>query len=308
MSEQELEAFFAGEMPTEDERAQLSRRRFLTGAVAGGAAGLGLAAGTGIAVWKVGDAELVAAKDKAEAALLASQGAAAAELARLQGLVDLYEGLEKIGLDAILETGMMALSVPLAALEAGAEGLKEGLDWAEGALVSLAEALPTARESMLWLEGQVSGLADGVEKLEMALTQAVEKVGDTRVGEVLGDFAAMILDNLPFGLGDKIRGVLEGLVGLITGLDGFIAGINSRLLDPLRAKWFSAEDGEGVQASLVNPLVEHILDPLEEHLGNLAMLLDTWQQKLMAPTRTALEERATVRENIAKYKQEHGFE
>jgi hypothetical protein len=295
--EGKLDDLFSQEQSFVDEQDMLNRRQFLRGGLVGGAAGLAVAAGTGAAVWKVTDAEMQATLANADA-----------EIARLQGLVTLYEDLEKAGLDAILQTGMAAVALPLQALEVGAKTLKDGLDRVEEAVLSLEEALPTARESILWLEGQVSALADGVESLEMALSQAVEKVGDTRVGEVLRDFVAMILDNLPFGLGDKIRGVLEGLVGLITGLDDLIAGINTRLLDPMRGKWFSAEEGKGVQASLVDPLVEHILDPLEEHLGDLATLLDTWQQKLMAPTRAALEQRAKVRENIAKYKQEHGFE
>jgi len=306
MSE-ELEAFFAEETPVEDEQGQLSRRKFLTGAVAGGAAGLALAAGTGVAVWKVSDAELLAAKGKAEAELLSSQEAAAAELARMQGLVDLYEGLEKIGLDAILETGMVALSLPLAAVEAGAKVLKEGLDWAEGALVSLGEALPTAQESILWLERQVAAVADGLEKLEASVGQALDRATDNAVGQALEDLSNKILDNLPFGLGDKIRGVLDGLVGLVTSVDDLVAGINSHLLEPLRENWFSAEEGQSLGSKLVDPLVAHVLDPLEAHLGDLSMLADTWQDKMMAPTQKALAERARVREEIARYKAEHGF-
>jgi chorismate mutase len=60
-------------------------------------------------------------------------------------------------------------------------------------------------------------------------------------------------------------------------------------------------------AALVNPLIEHILDPLEAHLEDLATLADTWQRKLVAPTQEALEERAQVREEIARYKTTHGL-
>jgi hypothetical protein len=295
--EQKLEEFFSQGPAPVDEQQQLSRRQFLRGGLAGGAAGLAVAAGTGVAVWQISDAELQATLDNADA-----------EIARLQGLVDLYEGLEKVGLDAVLQTGMAAVALPLAAVELGAKTLKSGLDLIEKVLLSLEEALPTAQESILWLEEQVAALAGGVEKLEAALGQVVEKVGDTLVVEALRDFVTMILDNLPFGLGDRIRGVLDGLVGLVTGVDELIAGINTHLLEPLRETWFSADGGQGIQASLLDPLVEHILDPLEEHLGTLATLADTWQQELMAPTQQALGQRAKVRENIAKYKQEHNLE
>lgn len=146
-----LEEFFE-EAPAADEQEFVSRRKFLTGAMAGGAVGLAAAAGTGAVVWKVTDAQLLAEKEAAEAELVATQDRASAELARLQGLITLYEGLEKVGLDAILETGMAALALPLEAVAAGAKALASGLDWAEQAIVSLAEAVPTAQESLLWLE------------------------------------------------------------------------------------------------------------------------------------------------------------
>jgi hypothetical protein len=307
MTEQTLEEFLTEEPQPVGELEAFSRRKFLTGAVAGGAAGLAVAAGTGVAVWKVTDAELLAAKEAAEADLAASQEEAAAELARMQGLVDLYEGLEKIGLDAILETGMMAVALPLKAVEAGAKALKSGLDWAEGALVDLGEALPTARESILWLEDQVSAVADGIETLETSVGKALDKATDNPVAKALEDFTNLILDNLPFGLGDKFRDVLQGVVKLVTSVDDLVEGINTRLLEPLRENWFADEEGKGLGATLVDPLVEHVLDPVEAHLANLAVLADNWQNDLMAPTEKALAERATVREEITKYKAELGF-
>jgi hypothetical protein len=78
-------------------------------------------------------------------------------------------------------------------------------------------------------------------------------------------------------------------------------------LEPLRADWFSAEDGEGLGAALIDPLIEHVLDPLESHLGELAVLADTWQQEMAAPAEKAIAERAEIKDLIARYKEEHGF-
>jgi hypothetical protein len=308
MTEQPLEEFFSEAPHASDEQEALSRRRFLTGAMAGGAAGLAAAAGTGVAVWKVSDAALLAAREVAEAELQAVVDATTARIARLQGLLDLYEGLEKIGLDAILQTGMVAVALPLEGVELGARALRSGLDLIEKALLSVDEAIPTAQESILWLEDRVSALADGIEKLETALGEALDKATDNPVAETLKDFARMILDNLPFGLGDKIRGVLDGLVKVVTSVDDLIEGVNTRLLEPLREKWFSTEEGQGMGTMLVDPLVEHVLDPLEAHLDNLAAFVDAWQEKLMAPTQQALGERARMREAIARYRSEHGLE
>jgi hypothetical protein len=151
MGDQQTLEQFLQEAAPRDEQQLLNRRQFMRGAMAGGAAGLAVAAGTGVAVRKISDAELLAARRAAELELQAARETAAAEVARLQGLLDLYEGLDKIGLDAILQAGIVALASPLAVVAKGAELLKAGLGWAEGAVQSLREALPTARESFLWL-------------------------------------------------------------------------------------------------------------------------------------------------------------
>jgi len=274
----------------------LSRRQFLTGAVAGGAAGLAVAAGTGVAVWQIGESERQVVATEAED-----------EIARLQGLVDRYEDLEKVGLDSILMTGMQALALPLAVVETGAQALVTGLEWTEKALLSLQEALPSAEESLIWLENQVSTVAGSIEKTEVAIGNALEKATDNPVAEALSDFASLVLDNLPFGLGDKIRGVLDELVNLLTSVDDLVKGINSQILEPLRQQWFASEEGQGMGATFMNPLVEHILDPLEAHLEDLVVLADTWQQELAAPAQDALAQRETIRQDILEYKKDNGF-
>jgi hypothetical protein len=312
-----LEEFFE-EAPPADEQARVSRRKFLTGAVAGGAAGLAVAAGTSVAVWKVSNGELLSAKETADAELTAAKESAdlelqavvenaAEEVAKLLGLLDLYEELDRIGLDGILAKGLAAVALPLGAVEAGAKALKSGLDWAENALQSLADAVPTAQESLLWLESQVSAVADAIEKLEKGMAQALNRATDNAVGEAVKEFTTKILDIMPFGLGDRFRGALAGLVALVTSVDDLVEGINTKLLEPLRQDWFSGDEGEGMSGTLLDPLVEKILDPLEEHLDNLATLADTWQTELSAPTQEAMAERARLRAEIARYKDDYGL-
>lgn len=313
VEERSLEEFF-GDDTSVDRQELLSRRRFLTGAVAGGAAGLAVATGTGIAIRKVSEAELLAAKQAAETELRNVRGAADAELeaanvelARLIGLLDLYEQLEKVGLDAILATGMAAVALPLKAVETGAKALKSGLDWAEDALLSVSEALPTAQESLLWLEAQVSAVAGAIERFEEGVSNALDRVTDNAVGEAVKGFVAKLLDSLPFGLGERFRDALDGLVDLVTSVDELVEGINVHLLEPMREGWFSEQEGKGLRGLLVDPLVEHVLDPAESHLVNLAVLADNWQNKLADPTQEALAERAKIREEIARYRKDHGL-
>jgi len=325
---QDLEEFFQESTPAEESAPSrepathtdvkaLSRRKFLTGVVAGGAGGLVVAAGTGAALWQAREADLIAAKEAAEAECQAIRQAADAErqaakeaadteLARLLGLLDLQEKLDKIDLEGVLKTGISALALPLAAVVRGAEVLKRGLEWAEQAVLSLREALPSARESLVWLETQVSAVAEAIEKLETTIGQALGKASNNAVVGALRDFAGMILDNLPFGLGDKIRGVLDSLIGLVTSVDEMVTGINTHFLEPVRDQWF-ADEGKGIGASLADPLVEHVLDPLESHLASLSTLADAWQKRLVGPTEQAVAERAKVREEIARYKEQHGM-
>jgi hypothetical protein len=252
------------------------------------------AAGTGIVVGKI-------AEDKLDSLLAEADD----EIARLKGLLGLYEALDTTGLDDILQAGLAAVGLSLDGLELGAKALRHGLDLIEEALRSLAEALPTAEESILWLEDRVSGLASAVGRLEVALGQALEKAAGSPIASALGDFANRLLDALPLGLGDKVRGVLESLINLVTELDDLILGINAHVLEPLREKWFSTEEGKGVEATLIVPLREHVLDPLEAHMGGLAKTADAWQQRLAAPSQRALAERAEIREEITRYKEKH---
>jgi hypothetical protein len=273
----------------------LSRRKFLTGALAGGAAGLAVAAGTGAVVWKVVDTQADMAKATADD-----------EIARLAGLVQLYEKLERVGLDAIIQTGMAAVGLLFGGLELGANGLKAGLEVVEAGLLSIEKAFPAVQTGIVWVEKGVSALADGIDALQATLGRAVDKASP--ITEALGDFVTFVLDKLPFGIGDRVQSVLDSLSDLVSGIPELVEGINTHLLEPLRQDWFSTEEGKGLDDALLKPLAERVFDPLEAHLGDLAGLIDAWQQKLVAPSQQALEERAAIREQIAQYKKEHGLE
>jgi hypothetical protein len=280
--------------PDDVETIDPGRRRFLTGALAGGAAGVLAAAGTGIVVWRIGDTELVAAQQAAEE-----------ELERLRGLLKLYEKLERVGLDAILETGLLALTAPLAGLERGAVGLRKGLDALESALLQVETTFPAIQQGIEWVEARVSALAELLQRVEDAIGQALDKASP--ITDALGDFVSFVLDRLPFGAGQKVRDALDHISDVVGSVPELVEGINTHLLEPLRQEWFSTEEGEGIGGRLIEPLVASVLDPLEEHLDKLAALLNTWEETLSAPARTAIEERQVLREQIARYREQHNL-
>jgi hypothetical protein len=264
----------------------MTRRRFLQGALVGGAAGLAVGAGGGLVAWETGTA-------------------AKLEALKLEGLLALYESLEKIGLDAIASTGVAAVGLLLEGVETGSLTIKAGLDMVEGLLLDFEAAFPTIRAGIKWTEEMVTAFADKLQALEDAIEGVLEKAQP--VTEALGSFFNFVLDSLPFGYGDKIRVTLDRIDDIVTSIPEAVEGINAKLLEPLRRDWFSEEEGKGLKAGLIDPIVTGLLDPLEAFLGRLAELADSWEEKLAGPVQKAISERDAIREQIARYKAEEGL-
>jgi hypothetical protein len=274
---------------------EMTRRRFLQGALVGGVAGLAIGAGGSLVAWETGTA----------VGRTAAGLEAATEALKLKGLLALYENLERIGLDAIVSTGVAALGLLLEGVEAGSLAIKAGLDTVEGLLLDFEEAFPTIRAGIEWTEGVVSAFADKLQALEDAIEGVLEKAQP--ITEALGSFFNFVLDLLPFGYGDRVRVTLDRIDDIVTSIPEAVEGINTKLLEPLRRDWFSKEEGRGLKAGLINPIVTGLLDPLEAFLGKLAELMDSWEEKLVGPVQKAISERDAIREQIARYKTEEGL-
>jgi hypothetical protein len=273
----------------------MTRRRFLQGALAGGATGLTVAAGGSLVGWKTGTA----------AGRTAAELEAAIETLKLKGLLALYESLEMIELDAIASTAISAVGLLLSGVESGSLALKGGLDAVEETLLDFEGVFPTIRAGIVWTEGVVSALADRLQALEDTIEAVMEKAQPFT--ESLSSFFDSVLDLLPFGYGDRIRAILDRLGDLVTNIPETVEGVNTNLLEPLRRDWFSEEEGKGLKASLVDPIVTKLLDPLEAFLGRLAELVDGWEEKLVKPVGEAISERDAIRTEISQYKAKEGW-
>jgi hypothetical protein len=273
----------------------MTRRRFLQGALVGGVAGLAVGAGGSLVAWETGTA----------AGRTAAKLEAATEALKLKGLLALYENLEKIGLDAIVSTGVAAVGSLLEGVETGSLAIKTGLDTVERLLLDFEAAFPTIRAGIEWTEGVVSAFAEKLQALEDAIERVLEKAQP--ITEALGSFFNFVLDLLPFGYGDRVRVTLDRIDDIVTSIPEAVEGINAKLLEPLRRDWFSEEEGKGLKAGLIDPIVTGLLDPLEAFLGKLAELVGSWEEKLADPIQKAVSERDAIREQIARYEAEEGL-
>jgi hypothetical protein len=274
---------------------EMTRRRFLRGALVGGVAGLAVGAGGSLVAWQTGTA----------AGRTAAELEAAAEAFKLKELLALYENLEKIGLDAIVSTGVAAVGLLLKGVETGSLAIKAGLDTVEGLLLDFEGAFPIVRAGIEWTEGVVSAFADKLQALEDAIEGVLEKAQP--ITDALGGFFNFMLDLLPFGYGDRVRVTLDRIDDIVTSIPEAVESINTKLLEPLRRDWFSEEEGKGLKAGLIDPIVTGLLDPLEAFLGKLAELVGSWEEKLAGPAQKSIGERDAIREQIARYKAEEGL-
>jgi|GEM_PF-816129 hypothetical protein len=269
----------------------ISRRDFLLGAVAGGL----VVTPTNLltAFWATSRGE----KGGAARARQAVQP----ELTKLRNLVKLYETLEQIGIDEVISTGIAILEVPLKAVREGSKALQAGLGLADAALTALEGALPALGAGLALAEGLVSVTQARLKIVQQAAGEVGGKLSP--LADAIGSFFSAILSRIPFGVGERIQDGISKITELITSLPSVLDGINNQLLLPLKNDWLSAEEGKGLRGRLTTPLRQKLLEPLKLHLGDLAALSDSLEQRLFGPAKAAIEERKKIRQQITDYRQ-----
>lgn len=273
---------------------RITRRQFLVGTAAGGAAVVSTNIATGLVAGALGAR---AGEAKAE---LESQ----VELIKLRGLLALYETLERVGIDALLSTGIAVLSVSLDGLELGILGLRGGVSLVDAAVTAIEKAFPTMRLGLRLAERLVAGIENRVTQLQDLMAEVQEVVSP--LSDALGSFFSSLVERIP-GIGPQIVDTLDRISELVGSLPQAIGQIRTGLLEPLREDWFSDEEEEGLKGRLLNPIQEDLLEPLEEFLGDLAAAIDEWQQELIEPVEQAMSERQLIRQQIAEYKEREGI-
>ncbi len=283
----------------EDERQTLfaggvNRRQFLVGAAAGGAVLVSTNLATGLVAGSLGS----------KAGHAVAQLESEAELLKLRGLLALYENLEQVGIDALLSTGVAALSLSLEGLQAGITVLEKGVSLVDAGVSAFERSFSSIRGGLVLVEGLFASVETRVEQLQETMSEVQEFVAP--VSDAVGSLLSSLVERVP-GVGPATLDALDRISELTGALPDAIGEVRSRLVEPLREDWFTDDEESGLKGELLNPLQEELLEPLETFLGDLADAIDQWQGDLVDPVEEALTEREAIKRQIADYKTREGI-
>ncbi len=268
----------------------LTRRQLLVGAAAGGAALVSTNLATGLVAGSLGTrAGQAVARLESEA-----------ELIKLRGLLALYENLEQVGIDALISTGIAALSISLGGLTTAITALKNGVSLVDAGVTAFESSFPTIRRGLKAVESLFTSLENRVAQLQDLMGEVQEIVSP--LSDAVGSFFSSLVQRIP-GVGPAIVDALDRISELVGSLPALIGEVRSRLLGPLGEDWFTDHEESGLKGRLLNPLQASLLEPLETFLGDLSDAIDNWQAQLIEPMERALTERHAIRRQIADYRE-----
>jgi hypothetical protein len=226
------------------------------------------------------------------------------QLTKHQELAGLYDQLEGIDLDTVVTTGLAAMTTGLGAVSGLAPLLHDGLALARNLLVGFEQALPDFQEAMTWLGDQILNLRLNLYSIEVAAQQTINQAING-LTEVFGEFANFVLDHLPFNIGAKVRETLATIQHLLNGLTDMADGADEKVLGRI-----SQRVGDGPQSwkrTLVKPLRDKTLSPIEKMLTAITEVETTFTTNLNDPAQAALKERTALKEKITTFRKTNGL-
>jgi hypothetical protein len=238
------------------------------------------------------------------ASVQAALDAANGRLTRTGELIALFEQLDAAGLDGAVEGGLSTVSGALVGLLTPAAALRGGLDSARGLLANFELSLPDFAGAMHWLGEQVVRLKVGLWSVE---SSAQETAGTAVAGTAAAftGFVGFVIDHLPFNIGAKVRATLAATQGVLNN----VTELSDQAADKVMLKISQrVEDGpQSWKRTLVEPLRAEALNKADEVLKAVNNTDATYQSALKGPAETALQQRRTVREQIAAFRATHGI-
>lgn len=245
--------------------------------------------------------ELTKKQDEAQKQLAAAN----LKLQVYQGLVGLYETLDKIGIDTVIGGALSAYKGTLDALGGGIEGLRAGIVTAENALNSFETTFASIRAALAAAEQEwanLNALLKNVQDLVKNATSPILPFLDQATR-----FFDDLLGKIPFGGGEGARQTINGIVGLIAAVPVTLDSLGNGLFKTLRDGWFSADTARSLETTLAKPITGGVLQPARTFLDQVQATLQDWESQVATPVQNALAQRQIVQQQIASYKQKNGL-
>jgi hypothetical protein len=212
-----------------------------------------------------------------------------------RSLNDLWQALDDVGLDSLLNSALQVVVGALSGVTNIATLLRTGLARGQEALDSFVARLPGPQDGIRWLGQQVEGLATLLDWLKEQVQEAVEPVEPFT--SMIAEFVLWVLDRLPFGAGNQARAGMEAMQDVVNSLPDLVSGINTTVLEPL-ADWFGDNERVNLFGILLNPITDNVVQRAEDLLDEVAGFEASYEAQLSAPVSDALEERALIKAQI----------
>jgi hypothetical protein len=230
--------------------------------------------------------------------------AANERLARSKELISLYDQLDGVGLDNVVSSGLGVVDGALAGLAGPASLLRDGVNAAHGLLNSFEQVLPNFSGAMAWL-------GDQVVKIKVALwaveNSAQQTANSTLSGltAVFGGFVGFVLDHLPFNIGANVRKTLSEVQTLLEGVTAMSDQAPDQVL--LKISHYVDDGPQGWKQTMVAPLRDNTLAPAGQVLAAVTGASDAFKNNLHAPANAAIQQRQTLRDQIANFRVTHSI-
>jgi hypothetical protein len=221
----------------------------------------------------------------------------------LSGLVALYDQLDEIDLDDIVDNGLNAVGDALDELVDNVPTVSEGLQMGQAALDELEQHIPLIEDGRDWLDDQLGSVDEYYSAIERALSRVVE--GGGSFIQMLNEWFQGLLKWLPFGIGNKAIEVMDSLSNLVSEIPGTLTGINANVVQPLDV-WLEKDgDQTALQKRIISPVRERAIEPAIQAMDSTEALRTTYRSHLADPARLKLESKRAIRNSINEYRSTH---
>lgn len=228
-------------------------------------------------------------------------GALLEEVTLLTGLVALYEELEALDFDTILEDGISAVEGSLDDLLLQIPTVEEGIEAGQEAIAGFEAQIPALETGKHWLDTQFDSIGTHLDELETALKDALKSAGPIMLQ--LGKWFQDISKWLPFGIGNRAAVTMDALSTVLTDLVQTKEELPDQVAAPLAGLLDKKDNETAVQRNLINPLRQDLIGPTAAALDQTNSLGGTITAELIEPYGRAAQERKRIGELITSYRE-----